>query len=247
MQNKIKIENIIKELENFFSREDLDGAGKHLEESLKTAKIQSDWQCELSILNEQIGYFRRVGKKGQALEAVEKSFEMIEKHKIQTAISAATIWLNGATTLKAFGKPADSIPYFKKVSKVYEEKLDKNDYRYASLFNNMSLSYVDLKEFDMALKYYKKAIEIMNFREAYIELAVTYTNMAQMYEKWTGDENQISDSLMMALEYLNNSQIEWNGYYAFNCRKCAPTFGYYGFFLVEKELNERSDKIYAGN
>jgi len=247
MNNKLKIETVIEELERYFSKEDLVGAGIHLEESLKIAEAQDDWQCKLSILNEQIGYYRRTGKKDQALEAVDKSFEMIEKYNMQTAISAATIWLNGATTLKAFGKPADSIPYFKKVSKVYEEKLDKNDYRYASLFNNMSLSYVDLKEFDTALEYYKKAIEIMQYREAYIELAVTYTNMAQMYERWTGDENQISDSLVTALEYLNNPKIEWNGFYAFNCRKCAPTFGYYGFFLVQKELDERADKIYAGN
>ena len=37
-----------------------------------------------------------------------------------------------------------------------------------------------------------------------------------------------------------------DGYYAFVCRKAAQAFGYYGFFKVRKDLDERADRIYAG-
>jgi hypothetical protein len=49
------------------------------------------------------------------------------------------------------------------------------------------------------------------------------------------------------MEYLDRPEIVRNAYYAFNCRKCASAFEYYGFFLMKKELEERADRIYAGN
>ena len=247
LNKQIPIERVIKELEEYFSRDDLKGAEKHLDMWCEKAEEIGDWKGKLSVLNERIGYYRRNSNPDKALNSVKESFEMIEKHDIQDTISAGTIWLNGATTLKAFGKADESIKYFEKVSEVYKKKLDKNDYKYASLFNNMALSYVDLKEYEKANEFYLKALEIMEYIKAYIELAVTYTNMAVMYEKWNNDEDVIADFMMKALSYLNNNEIPRNGYYAFNCKKCAPTFGYFGFFLVEKDLNERADKIYAGN
>ena len=38
-----------------------------------------------------------------------------------------------------------------------------------------------------------------------------------------------------------------DGYYAFVCEKCASVFGYYGHFAYEKELYERSRRIYEGS
>jgi tetratricopeptide (TPR) repeat protein len=98
--------------------------------------------------------------------------------------------LNGATTLKAFGNPEESLFYFEKVEKIYEKNLDENDYLYAGLHNNRALSYVDLGEYEKALVFFEKAIRIMEYRKSFIELAVTYTNMAQMYECWLGDKRK---------------------------------------------------------
>ena len=35
-----------------------------------------------------------------------------------------------------------------------------------------------------------------------------------------------------------------NGYYAYVCEKCAPTFRYFGRFACADELKQRSDEIY---
>ena len=58
-------------------------------------------------------------------------------------------------------------------------------------------------------------------------------------------------SLLLILFFVQKSNIDAmerdenrNGYYAFTCRKCAPSFGYFGYFVYEKELNERADIIY---
>jgi hypothetical protein len=33
------------------------------------------------------------------------------------------------------------------------------------------------------------------------------------------------------------------GYYAFVCESCAPTFGYYGYFLAAKRFADRAKEI----
>ena len=58
-------------------------------------------------------------------------------------------------------------------------------------------------------------------------------------------EEQIREYLTTAERLLNTESLPQNGYYAFICEKCAPTFGYYGFFLTEKELSRRAEEIYA--
>ena len=47
-----------------------------------------------------------------------------------------------------------------------------------------------------------------------------------------------------AYNLLNDESIEQNGYYAYVLSKCAPSFGHFGFTLIEKEYNELSEKIY---
>ena len=36
-----------------------------------------------------------------------------------------------------------------------------------------------------------------------------------------------------------------DGYYAFNCRKCADTFGHFGYFRMKRELSEAAETIYG--
>ena len=76
------------------------------------------------------------------------------------------------------------------------------------------------------------------------DIANTYVNMAHLYEKLT-DYEKIEACLDRAKDALETDPNR-NGYYAYTCRKCAPSFGYFGYFLYEKELNERADSIYAG-
>ena len=79
-------------------------------------------------------------------------------------------------------------------------------------------------------------------------MAVTYCNLADLAAMEHGverAEEQIREYLTTAERLLNTESLTKNGYYAFICEKCAPTFGYYGFFLTEKELNRRAEEIYA--
>ena len=48
-----------------------------------------------------------------------------------------------------------------------------------------------------------------------------------------------------AEELLDTEGIPHDGYYAFVCEKCEPTFRYYGYFLYANELKKRAEEIYG--
>ena len=82
------------------------------------------------------------------------------------------------------------------------------------------------------------------------EQAITYLNMANAVEEELGmerGEKRIFEYLDKAEALLNSPDVPRDGYHAFVCEKCAPTFGYYGYFLTQQELNKRAEEIYERN
>ena len=60
-------------------------------------------------------------------------------------------------------------------------------------------------------------------------------------------EQRIEDDkakLRIAQEKLEKASTLDNGYFAFVCDKCAPTFAYYGWFGEKNLLTERAKAIY---
>ena len=64
------------------------------------------------------------------------------------------------------------------------------------------------------------------------------------YEK---AEPTVQEYMDLALELLDTPTLPRNGYYAFVCEKCAPAFGYYGYFMAEEDLKKRAKDIYERN
>ena len=84
-------------------------------------------------------------------------------------------------------------------------------------------------------------------QEGLMELAVTYVNLACMYDAWghrsdlEGEETapkdwdgRIWECLDRAMEYLEDPKAKRDGYYAFTCSKCAGTVGYFGQFREKR-------------
>ena len=147
--------------------------------------------------------------------------------------------------MKAFGKAAEAMPYYDQAFRAYGGSLPPGDYRFGGLFNNMALAWEDLGEYRKAEAYYKKAMDIMEALRpgSLLEIAVTWVNLAVLYEK-AGREEEIDGCLEKAAEIFRSGEVPRDGYYAFNCRKCAETFGHFGYFRIKKELTEAADRIY---
>ena len=246
----ISSERILEKLDEYLNKNDYSSAERHLLYWLSEAEANSDHRTLILMANELMGLYRKLGRREEAISFAEKALTKTEELGIGEQVGAATTYLNSATVYKAFGMAERSMPLFEKAKRIYESSLSENDDRLAGLYNNMALSLVDLRRFEEADVYYKKAISIMEkAADGAPNIAITYLNMASASEAEKGLEDGaeiIGEYLEKARTLLENYEKR-DGYYAFVCEKCASVFGYYGHFFYEKELKERATAIYERN
>lgn len=248
----IPIMRIISKLDACFAKNDMDEAGRILDYWEKEARALNDNRGLCEILSEQIGYFRKVGNKERGLAAVDSALALLSCMDNGDSVSNATIYLNCATTMKAFGKAQEAIKYYQIAKDVFERVLPNDDFRLAGLYNNYATALVDLKKFSQAREFYDKAIDVLTRKKVFGELAVTYVNLAHLVcdeaeLKGVACDDEIEKLLDKAWECLDNKDQERDGNYAFICSKCAPAFGYFGYFMQKDELQKRADEIYSRN
>ena len=247
----IPVSRVLEKLDEHLGRNDYSAAEKHLLYWYGEAEEGRDRHGMLTISNELMGLYRKTGRKNEVLTALEKSLRLIDELELNNNITAGTTYTNAATVYKAFSMSQESLELFRKAKELYETLLDDGDSRLGGLYNNLGLTLVDLERFDEAVTYYNKAIEIMSKKEnGELEVAITYLNLANLEEARLGAEKSeeiVEEYIEKAYELLNREFLPRNGYYAFVCEKCAPTFGYYGRFLYEKELRDRARDIYERN
>ncbi len=242
----MNVQDFIQKLDSFFDKDDMAGAGEFLRSSRRDAAAEGDKKFLLTVLNEMMGYYRKTREEERGLESVYSGLKLSAELGLDSSSAGATAMLNAATTLKAFGRAEEAIPYYERASAVYESVFSPDDYRIAGLCNNYALALVDVGKYQEAEEKYKRALGILlPCRERTADVANTYVNMAHLYDRLE-DYGKIENCLDAALDTLEKDNLR-NGYYAYTCRKCAPSFGYFGYFMTEKELNERADAIYEGN
>lgn len=243
----IDIGRVLDKLDTFFSKNEYDGAERHLLYWCEEARLQDNKRVMLLLQNELCGLYRKLQREEDALSAVEEALALVADMGIENNVGAGTTYINAGTVLKAFGRAEEAIPLFEKARAVYESELPETDKRFGGLYNNMALAFVDIKEFKKALELYEKAIRVMqNAEDGMLEVAITYLNIASLREAELGletAEKDIEELLDKAARILDAHENR-NGYYAFVCEKCASVFGYHGYFAYEKELMERARKIY---
>ena len=239
---------IREKLDEYMSRRDYAGAERHLKYWLAEARQNGDLRGEFFLRGEMMGHYRKAGDREQAILNANEALNLIEKLGFQDTISAGTAYVNAATVYDAFGMPERSIELFEKARAIYEGTLPETDGRLGGLYNNMGLAYMALKRFGEAYEAFLKALSIMGKVEnGALEQAITYLNLANAVELEHGlekGEQKIGQYLDKAAALLDDPSLPRDGYYAFVCEKCAPTFDYYGYFLVADDLSERARAIY---
>lgn len=241
-------QRIIQKMNEYMSHRDYQGAERHLKYWLEEAKLGHDKGGELMIRNELVGHYRKTGEKENAFESANEALTLVKELGFENSISAGTTYINVATAYNAFGENEKSIVLFGKAKEVYENNQDTAPELLGGLYNNMALTSVSLGKYDEAFELYKKALKVMEKVEnGVLEQAITYLNMADALEARDGlekAESTIFEYVDRAYELLDDKNVRRDGYYAFVCEKCAPSFSYYGYFLAANELKKRSESIY---
>ena len=239
---------IIEKMNYYMGKNDYAGAERHLLYWLNEAKLGNDLQGELMIRNELVGHFRKTGNRAGAFENAQAALKLVDKLGFKNDKSAGVTYINVATAYNAFGENEKSIEVFSMAQSAFENMKSPDIELLGGLYNNMALTLVALNRFEEAFLYYDKALQSMQkVKNGELECAITYLNMADAYNISLGQEeaeSKVFELLDKAYELLNTPDVPKNGYYAFVCEKCAPSFSFYGYFAAANELNQRAKEIY---
>ncbi len=228
----------------------------NLEEAISTVEF---WEAEairlgdtaglLSVLNEELGLFRRLKDKDKAFKAASLTIDILDKEDTSKSLSRATIFINLATTLSAFGEMTAAIEYYEKAQQIYVLNESTDTYEYASLLNNKSSAlsaFGKHREAETCLKY---AIHILEKEGNHdVDIALSYISLAHLY--YDRDEKsveQIEEFLDTAWNYINSQRQTRDEKYAFGISKCAPSFRYFKREIEAMALEETAKEIYGGN
>ena len=240
---------VLAKLDEYLSREDYASAESHMKLWLTEAKSHGDIMATVAILSELMGLMRKLSRRDDAYRYVEEAIEIVEANGLGDTVVGATAYLNGATVRKAFSEDVEALSMYRRAESVYQETLEAHDYRLAGLYNNMAVTLSSLREYAEAVDYYSRAKDILSsIPTKEPEIAITCLNIADTLHEW--DEERYMDEIdgyVDEAERILESDIPWDGNYAFVCSKCASAFRYHGRFMYARELMERARSIYERN
>ena len=246
--SKIPTDRIARKADAFFGKNDYGSAEKLYLFWLGEAKDGNDAGGEFFIRNELMGLYRKTGRKDEAIFCAEEALRLAAASGSENTLSAATAYINIGTVFKAFGMPEKALPHFEKAERIYRENLRGDDARLGGLYNNYALALADIKRYAEAREKYRKAVSVMKkIENGEPETAITLLNLADLAEREYGAENgaeEIERCVKEAEKLILSPSVPKDGNYAFVCEKCAPVFGYYGFFATQRELEETAKRIY---
>lgn len=241
-------QRILDKMDEYMSHRDYAGAERHLLYWLEEAKLGGDQRGELLIRNELVGHYRKVANREKAFENAEIALQLLKDLDFGSTISSGTTYTNVATAYNAFGENERALSLFEKARAVYESTENTKPQLLGGLYNNMALTLVKLSRFAEAYVLYEKAmLEMAKVPGGVLEQAITCLNIANAKEAEKGlqtAEKEIFELLDRAYDLLDDPSAPRDGYYAFVCEKCAPTFSYYGYFAAAGELKKRSEELY---
>lgn len=243
----IPIHRVIRRLDEFLSRNDYSAAKRLLAYWIDEARALGDARGELSLHDEGMGLFRKCAEREEAYAHTEKALSLLSSLGLENTVTAATVRLNAATVYKAFGEPEKALPLYEKAMETYRRDLPPKDARLAGLLNNRALALCDLDLFSEAEENLREAIAIQQkVPNGQADEAISWLNLADLFHRRDGEsaEKAVDDCLRQALSLLQTPSLPRDGYYAFVCEKCAPTFRFYGYFADARELAEQARRIY---
>ena len=242
-------QRVIEKMDAYMGRRDYAGAERHLLYWLEEARTGGDLRGMLMVRNELVGHYRKTGQRERAMESGEAALQLIEALDFGDTISAGTTYVNVATMLSAFGENGRALELFERARPIYESGAATRPELLGGLYNNMALACVALGRYDEADALYDRAMAAMaQAPSGALEQAITCLNRANLVEARDGleaGERAIFDLVEQAGDLLHREDLPRNGYYAFVCEKCAPTFDYYGFFDEAAALSKEAERIYA--
>ena len=246
----VPFQRVMDKVNECMSRRDLPGVERVLTYWLEEARAGGDLRGQLLIRGEMVGHYRKTGERDKAHESAEDALRLIGALGFEGTATAATALINIATAFHSFGETAEALPLFARARAILEGLEGTDPALLGGLYNNMGLCLAAAGQYAEAHSLFDRAMaQMARTPGGALEQAITCLNRAGALEaEWDGEaaEARIAALLEEASRLLDQPGLPRNGYMAYVCETCAPTFDYYGFFAEAAALRERAEAIYAG-
>lgn len=210
----MNMDAFFEELDSYFEKNQVEKIDGFLTASLEQAKEEEDYAAYISICNEMIGFYRSVSAFQKAYVAAEDVLLLMEELKLEDTEHFATTLLNTATAYSAAGDYAQALRFYRQAVQIYERLLPAEDYRWAGLYNNMSIMLEKAGENREAVDCAKKALAIIEKQEGNEpQTATTLTNLALVYFKLSENE-EAKSCLSRAIALFEQGEGAPNEHYS---------------------------------
>lgn len=171
-------------LDNMFAERRFNQIEKFISSVLTDAENSGEYELAVAACNELGGFFRATSRYEEGIVLYQKALEYLEILGLENSENYATTMINYATILNFSGADEEAIRAYEKATRILKICGIEADYRTATLYNNMSSIYCKKGELQTAAVYLNKAMLILeNLSESEIEIAITYSNLANIYRK----------------------------------------------------------------
>lgn len=236
----MNIDKFFETLDSYFARQEIDRIDPFLTASLEQAKEEQDYGAYISICNEMIGFYRSISAFEKAYAASEDVLLLMEELHMEGTEHFATTLLNAATAYRAAGDYATALRYYRQALQIYDGILDPQDYRYAGLYNNMSILLEKMDENEQAIEYAEKALAIIRtLPDSGAQTATTMTNLALIYFKEDRFE-QAKELLEQALALFENGEGPADEHYSGALAGVAEAWYRMGDYAKSLEFYEKA-------
>lgn len=179
-----QITEFMKKLDELYQKKQFSDIESYLRNGINDALGRHDEGTALILLNELMGYYRSVSRHADCAKAAEQALALIRSMGLEGTVNHGTTLLNAATGLRAAGEHDQAEKVYQKAQAILETQLPAEDYRLATLYNNMSLLYAATGRLEQAAEYARKAMErIEQNPDAQAELAISLSNLGGMYTR----------------------------------------------------------------
>ena len=210
----MNVDQFYETLDSYFARQEIDKVDPFLVSSLQQAKEEKDYAAYISICNEMIGFYRSISAFEKAYVAAEDVLLLMEELQLDHSEHFATTLLNTATAYRAAGDYTQALRYYRQALQIYDGLLQSDDYRFAGLYNNMSILLEKMEKNEEAISYAEKALAIIEKLEGgEMETATTLTNLALIYFKVSKPE-KAKELLEQALALFEKSGENTDAHYS---------------------------------
>lgn len=210
----MNVDKFFETLDAYFAKQEIGQVDPFLVSSLEQAKEEEDYGAYITICNEMIGFYRSISAFEKAYAAAEDVLLLMEELQMEHTEHFATTLLNAATAYRAAGDYETALRYYRQALQIYNSILQPQDYRYAGLYNNMSILLEKMERNDEAIACANQALTIIETLEGgEMETATTLTNLALLHFK-VSQPAQARELLERAIALFERSGENTDAHYS---------------------------------